>query len=307
MLPPFESLVFQDLVPLFCVMTLLGGGLLMIASASVRSRTEQLARRMALAQTGTRVMMGAQAQSQAGRQRKAVAYGTSEPESRQIIRLLSSLRLSDEKITTVFTTGRIALALGAGAISALSITAPSPLVSLLIALVAAIIGWFLPVMIVRWSMKRHASSVGLGLPGALELLAICVEAGLSLENGLQRVARELKTAQPALGDELSLTWAEMAILPSRDQALANMAERVDLPSVRSVVGTLAQSLRFGSPLAQSLRNAAEEMRNEQLMTLEEKANRLPAMMTVPVMLLIMPTIFLIVGGPAALRLLDIFQ
>ena len=104
---------------------------------------------------------------------------------------------------------------------------------------------------------------------------MCVEAGLSLDHGLLRVARELKDAQPALSEELSLTWAEISILPSRDQALANLAARVDLPSVRSVVSTLAQSLRFGSPLAHSLRNAAEEMRHEQLMQLEERANRLP--------------------------------
>ncbi len=86
-----------------------------------------------------------------------------------------------------------------------------------------------------------------------------------------------------------------------------MAERVNLPSVKSVIGTLVQSLRFGTPLAQSLRNAANEMRNHQMIELEERANRLPAMLTVPVMLFIMPTMFLIVGGPAAIRLIDTFR
>jgi tight adherence protein C len=133
-----------------------------------------------------------------------------------------------------------------------------------------------------------------------------VESGISLENAIFRVSQEMKQAQPALADELAFTWAEISILPSRDQALENLADRVDIPTVRSVVGTLAQSLRYGSPLAQALRGAAAEMRNEQLMLLEERANRLPALMTIPVMVLIMPTIFLIVGGPAVIRMLDIF-
>ena len=129
---------------------------------------------------------------------------------------------------------------------------------------------------------------------------------MSLEDGLQRVARELKESQPALADELALTWAELNILPSRAQALANLADRVDIPSVRSVVSMLSQSLRFGTPLAQSLRVGAVEMRNDQMTLLEERASRLPALMTIPVMLFIMPTIFLIIGGPAALRLIDMF-
>ena len=93
-------------------------------------------------------------------------------------------------------------------------------------------------------------------------------------------------------------------MPSRDQALANLAERVDVPSVRSVVSTLSQTLRYGTPLAQAMRVVAAQMRTEALIDLEERANRLPAIMTVPMMLFIMPVIFLIVGGPAVLRLLD---
>ncbi len=105
------------------------------------------------------------------------------------------------------------------------------------------------------------------MPNALELLAICVSVGLSLDAAFQRVAAEIKLSSPALADEFSLTWAEISISPSREQALANMAERVNLPAVKSVIGTLIQSLRFGTPLAQSLRNAASEMRNHQMIEL----------------------------------------
>jgi tight adherence protein C len=177
----------------------------------------------------------------------------------------------------------------------------------LVAVVAAIAGWILPILFIAHVVKTRKKAVGSGLPDALELLVVCVEAGLSLEDGIQRVARELAVSQPALADELALTWAELNILPSRAQALANLADRVDVPSVRSVVSMLSQSLRFGTPLAQSLRVGAVEMRNDQMTLLEERASRLPALMTIPVMLFIMPTIFLIIGGPAALRLIDTFR
>ena len=162
-------------------------------------------------------------------------------------------------------------------------------------------------MVVRIALGRYRKAVALGLPDAIELLAICADAGISLESGLQRVSRELRLTQPALAGELALTWAQISIFPNRDQALFNLAERVNLPSLRSIVGTLSQSMRFGTPLAQSLRTAAIEMRNDRLLRLEERANRLPGLMTFPVMLLIMPTIFLIVGGPAVIKILDTFK
>jgi tight adherence protein C len=172
---------------------------------------------------------------------------------------------------------------------------------------AAIISWFLPMFLIAYGVKQRTKAVRSGLPDALELLVVCVEAGLSLEDGLGRVVNELQRSQPALADELGLTLADLRILPSRDQALTNLADRVDVPSVRSVVTTLTQTLRYGTPLAQSLRVVASEMRNDFLIEMEERANRLPAYLTLPVMLFLMPTIFLIVGGPAALRMLEAFH
>lgn len=305
----FEHMSFvRHFAPLFCGLALGAGGLIMIASANIRMRAEQMTRRVALAQTGAGAAAGrARLNAPEENQRNAAAYGISEAEHRQIVRLSTKFGIAADRALPYFMAGRIGLALSLGGIVFMSVASSMPWLTVLIAVAAMVCGWFLPMMIIGWKLKRHSKSVGTGLPGGLELLAICVEAGLSLDHGLLRVARELKDAQPALSEELSLTWAEISILPSRDQALANLAARVDLPSVRSVVSTLAQSLRFGSPLAQSLRNAAEEMRHEQLMQLEERANRLPALMTVPVMLFIMPTIFLIVGGPAVLRLMDIFN
>ena len=117
------------------------------------------------------------------------------------------------------------------------------------------------------------------MPEALDLLVVCVDAGLSLEDGLSRVVSELRASRPALADELALTSADLRILPSRDQALAKMSERVDLASIRSVTTTLAQTLRYGTPLAQALRVIATEMRNDALIQMEQRANQLPALLT----------------------------
>ena len=123
---------------------------------------------------------------------------------------------------------------------------------------------------------------------------------------MHRIVVELRRSQPVMADELALTSADLKILPSRDEALRRLAERVDLPSVQSVVTTLSQTLKYGTPLAQALRVVAEELRNDGLLKLEEQANRMPVLLTVPMILFILPSLFLIIGGPAFLKVLDAF-
>lgn len=234
------------------------------------------------------------------------AKGLSHEEQWQIVRSFTKLRVPPSSAIAAFAAARLVLAVGGGAAAFWFSPASPPILPIVLAAAAAIGGWLLPLMTIDFQLKQHRASVGSGLPNALELLALCVGAGLSLESAFQRVAAEIKMSNPALSDEFSLTWAEIRISPDRDQALANLAKRVNLPAVRSVIGTLSQSLRFGTPLAQSLRSAASEMRNQQMIEMEERANRLPALLTIPVMLLIMPSMFLIVGGPAGLRLMEMF-
>lgn len=169
---------------------------------------------------------------------------------------------------------------------------------------AGLFGWFLPVLAAQWAAKRRAAVVVAGLPDALELLVICAEGGLSLGDGIDRIVTELRRSQPELAQELAMTAADLKILPSRDQALSRLAARIDAPIVQSVVTTLSQTMRYGTPFAQAMRVVASEIRNEALIRLEERANKLPALLTVPMILFIMPTIFLVVGGPAALKILD---
>jgi tight adherence protein C len=176
-----------------------------------------------------------------------------------------------------------------------------------IASLGTAIGWSTPSFALGRLALNRRRAIARGLADAIELLVIAVEAGLSLEDAINRIVVELRRSQPAMADELALTSADLKILPNRDEALRRLAERVDLPSVHSVVTTLSQTLKYGTPLAQALRVVAEELRNDGLLKLEEQANRMPVLLTVPMILFILPSLFLIIGGPAFLKVLDVFM
>jgi tight adherence protein C len=253
------------------------------------TRRNELARNSSLARPeGQRLTRPQQREAS----RRLAGWGIAAQSSQAIFVSSQALCAAAIAVITILLCGRLTMLAGLHA------------VPVLVAAVLGLAGWFLPPFILQRLVKRRAKAAADGLPDALELLVVCVEAGLSLENAIDRIIGELARSQPALAAELALTSADLKILPSRDQALANLAERVDVPSVRSVVSTLSQTLRYGTPLAQAMRVVAAQMRTEALIDLEERANRLPAIMTVPMMLFIMPVIFLIVGGPAVLRLLD---
>ncbi|RME61602.1 MAG: type II secretion system F family protein [Alphaproteobacteria bacterium] len=171
---------------------------------------------------------------------------------------------------------------------------------------SGIIGLMAPDILVRNQTEKRQAAIRKGMPDALDLLVICAEAGLTLDAALARVTRELGPAYPELGDEFHLTAIELGFLQERRQALDNLAFRVDLPGIRSVVTTLVQTERYGTPLASSLRVLSAEFRNERMMKAEEKAARLPAIMTVPLILFIMPCLFIVLMGPAACRISDQF-
>ena len=156
------------------------------------------------------------------------------------------------------------------------------------------------------STKRTAA-IQKGLPDALDLLVICAEAGLTVDAAFNRVARELGRAYPELGDEFALTAIELSFLTERRQAFENLAYRVNLEAVRGVVTTMVQTERYGTPLASALRVLSAEFRNERMMRAEEKAARLPAIMTVPLILFILPVLFIVILGPAACSISDAFS
>lgn len=155
-------------------------------------------------------------------------------------------------------------------------------------------------------INKRTDAVRKGLPDALDLLVICAEAGLTVDASFNRVAKELGRAYPELGDEFALTAIELSFLSERRQAFENLAYRVNLEAVKGVTTTMVQTERYGTPLASALRVLSAEFRNERMMRAEEKAARLPAIMTIPLILFILPVLFIVILGPAACSIADAF-
>jgi len=153
-------------------------------------------------------------------------------------------------------------------------------------------------------ITKRSHAIRKGIPDALDLLVICAEAGLTVDAAFNRVAKELGKAYPELGDEFALTSIELGFLTDRRTAFDNLARRIDLEAIRGVVTTMIQTEKYGTPLASALRVLSAEFRNERMMRAEEKAARLPAIMTVPLILFILPTLFIVILGPASCSISD---
>ena len=192
------------------------------------------------------------------------------------------------------------------AVTTLGLDDASTTTPLLVATVGAILGCFGPNLVVGRLLQRRKKAVQKGLPDALDLMVICAEAGLSLDAMTARVAREIAPSAPELADELGLTAIELGFLPNRRAALQNLTRRVELPAVRGLVNTLVQTERYGTPLAHSLRVLAAEFREQRMLRAEEKAARLPATLTVPMILFILPALFIVLIGPAIIQVVATF-
>ena len=167
-----------------------------------------------------------------------------------------------------------------------------------------ILAYKAPDLYIRNKVQKRSHAIRKGLPDALDLLVICAEAGLTVDAAFGRVARELGKGYPELGDEFALTSIELGFLTDRRMAFENLANRIDLEAVRGVVATMIQTEKYGTPLASALRVLSAEFRNERMMRAEEKAARLPAIMTVPLILFILPVLFIVILGPAACSIND---
>jgi len=180
-------------------------------------------------------------------------------------------------------------------------------VCILASIGAGFLGYLLPDALVKNKVAKRYEAIRKTLPDALDLLVICTEAGLNLDSGLDRVCREIANSAPELADEFGLASIELGFLPDRKQALGNLASRVDFQAMTTLVNTLLQTEKYGTPLAVALRVLAAEMREERLMKAEEKAARLPAIMTIPMIVFILPALFIVLIGPAVLKAIDAFN
>ena len=161
-----------------------------------------------------------------------------------------------------------------------------------------IAGFLMPELYIKNVADKRREVLTLVLPEGLDLLTICVEAGLSIDAAFRRVAKEMRDPMPELSAEFEMTAIELTYLPDRQQALENMNERSDSPAVAALVNALRQTEKYGTPLANSLRVLSQEFRQTRASKAEEKGARMPALMTVPLMVFILPTLITVLLAPA---------
>jgi tight adherence protein C len=220
----------------------------------------------------------------------------------------AGIRSKDLAVAVIF--GRLILPIVMGALVAFAVYATdmfpdwTPVKRNGALMAALLLGYKAPDLWVQNRRSKRTDAVRKGLPDALDLLVICAEAGLTVDAAFSRVAKELGRAYPELGEEFALTSIELGFLTERRIAFENLSYRVDLESIKGVVTTMVQTEKYGTPLASALRVLSAEFRNERMMRAEEKAARLPAIMTVPLILFILPVLFIVILGPAACSIKD---
>ncbi|TAJ24660.1 MAG: type II secretion system F family protein [Reyranella sp.] len=163
---------------------------------------------------------------------------------------------------------------------------------------AVLAGFLIPDLYVKNVATKRSEILTYVLPEGLDLLTICVEAGLSIDAAFRRVSKEMQGSMPELAIEFEMTAVELTYLPDRQQALENMANRTDSPAVSALVNALRQTEKYGTPLAASMRILSQEFRQSRASKAEEKGARMPALMTVPLMVFIMPTLITVLLAPA---------
>jgi tight adherence protein C len=180
-----------------------------------------------------------------------------------------------------------------------------PTIKLGICIAATYLGMHLPLMFLKNKIQRRQLSIKRAFPDTLDLLLICVESGMSIEAALRKVSDEIGTQSVPLAEELTLTMAELSFLQDRRQAYENLAKRTDLEGVRSVCMALQQAERYGTPLANMLRVMAQENRDMRMSEAEKKAAGLPPKLTVPMILFFLPVLFVVILGPAVIKVMAI--
>jgi tight adherence protein C len=180
-----------------------------------------------------------------------------------------------------------------------------PLIKIGISIGAAYFGILSPNLFLKNRIQRRQVSIKRAFPDALDLLLICIESGMSVEAAFQKVSEEIGSQSVELGEELTLTTAELSYLPDRGKAYDNLAQRVRLDGVKSVCMALQQAERYGTPLGATMRVLSQENRDMRMSEAEKKAAGLPPKLTVPMILFFLPVLFIVILGPAAIRVMAI--
>jgi tight adherence protein C len=177
------------------------------------------------------------------------------------------------------------------------------LIKIGISIGAAYFGMISPNLFLRNKIQRRQLSIKRAFPDALDLLLICIESGMSIEAAFRKVSEEIGSQSVALAEELTLTTAELSYLQDRRQAYDNLSRRTGLEGVKSVCLALQQAERYGTPLGTAMRVMAQENRDMRMAEAEKKAAALPPKLTVPMILFFLPVLFVVILGPAAIRVM----
>ena len=178
-----------------------------------------------------------------------------------------------------------------------------PIVKFGIAIGAGYLGFYLPNMFIENLVQRRQTAIGQSFPDSLDMLLICVQAGMSIEAAFGKVAKEVASQSLELAEEFSLTTAELSYLQDRRMAFDNLGKRTGLPGIKSVATALIQAERYGTPVSQALRVMAKENRDMRMSEAEKKAAALPPKLTVPMIVFFLPVLFVVILGPAVLQVL----
>lgn len=229
--------------------------------------------------------------------------------SKELKESLAQAGYRSPNAVVMFTFTRVALAVGLFVTALIVISMwkdfpyPLPVKALMMA-GAAVIGFYLPKTFVTNSAQKRQADLNKGFADALDLMVICVEGGLSVEGAFDRVTNEIGDKSPALAQEFGITSAELAYLGDRHKAYSNFADRTGLPAIKSLSTTLVQSEKYGTPVGQALKVLGQERRQARMAMAEKKGASLPAKLTVPMILFFLPPLFMVVIGPAALKMMN---
>lgn len=177
------------------------------------------------------------------------------------------------------------------------------LTKLMLVLGAAILGFLMFGRFMKYIINKRYERISKDLHSAVELLVVCSKAGMGIEKGMERVAQEVSQYNPDLGREFMLTAIELEIMPDRKVAYENLRKRIALPLVQGMVMTLVQAEEQGSSVSESLRVLSDEFRTQVLLNFERKAAKLPATLSIPVVLFTLPTLMAVILGPAIIKLM----
>lgn len=235
---------------------------------------------------------------------------SSEGEQKKLARLFEKAGLRTQNASLVYGMAKVIMIFPPAILTGVLLflyTDWSLIFKLLAILFAALAGSYLVDFILHQLVSSRQERIQKAFPEALDLMVICTEAGLSLSATVQRVAREIGQISPDLGYELAILSIELNMLSDRRKALKNFSDRLDSPHFKAIITNLTQSEQYGTPIAQSMRIIAEEFRADRLLKAEEKAAKLPVYLTLPTMLFIFPSLYVVILGPAIINVFATFR